>query len=227
MIKKIQERNLAIELRKQGYTYSEILQRVKVAKSTLSDWLRGIKLAKKQKHRITEKKKMARLRAIEKIRKIRIQRSKALINSSKKDIKQLSKKDLFILGIALYWAEGSKQKANNISQRVSFSNSDMQMIGIFLKWLKDICKISEERLRFEVYIHEYWKDKEVEAIKNRWRKFLEIPLNKEVKIRFKRNILRKKPKLKNYNGVFRIDVSKSTDLNRIISGWIEGVIENF
>ena len=40
-------KNLAIGLRKRGLTYSEIMAKVPVAKSTLSDWLHSVSLAKR------------------------------------------------------------------------------------------------------------------------------------------------------------------------------------
>jgi transposase len=56
MAVKVKEKEIAIELRRQGYSYSEILKRVPVAKSTLSLWLRSLGLAKQQKQRLTEKR---------------------------------------------------------------------------------------------------------------------------------------------------------------------------
>ena len=56
LVRKREEKEKAINLRKEGKTYSEILSVVPVAKSTLSLWLHSTKLAKKQKQRITEKR---------------------------------------------------------------------------------------------------------------------------------------------------------------------------
>ena len=55
-IRKIKEKEKAIILRKRGMTYSEILDVVSVAKSTLALWLQSVNLSKKQKQRITEKR---------------------------------------------------------------------------------------------------------------------------------------------------------------------------
>ena len=56
MKSKIEEKNKAIELRKQGLSYREILEQIPVAKSSLSLWLKSVKLAESQKQRLTEKK---------------------------------------------------------------------------------------------------------------------------------------------------------------------------
>lgn len=48
MIMKYSEYKIAIELRKRGLSYSEILMQVPVAKSTLSIWLHSVGLSKTQ-----------------------------------------------------------------------------------------------------------------------------------------------------------------------------------
>lgn len=64
----------AILLRKKGFSYSEILQQVPVAKSTLSLWLRSVHLAKKQKQQLTQKKLLAIQKGWEARKKQRIEK---------------------------------------------------------------------------------------------------------------------------------------------------------
>jgi transposase len=45
---KVLEKDKAIELRKQGKTYTEIQKRIPISKSCLSYWLRDIKLNREQ-----------------------------------------------------------------------------------------------------------------------------------------------------------------------------------
>lgn len=227
MQKKTKEKDLAIRLRKRGYSYNEILRRVPVAKSTLSLWLRSVNLAKKQKQRLTEKRKQARLRGVEAIRKRRKEITKKLLKEGIQEIGELRKRDLFILGIGLYWCEGSKQKEGNISEPVIFSNSDSRMVKVFLEWLEVFCNIRREDCFFSIYIHESINKKKIEKIEDRWRSILTISKEKNIKIRLKKNkIKRKRKNNANYLGVMRVTVRKSTNLNRKISGWIEGVIRN-
>jgi len=56
MQEKVLEKQKVIELRKNGLSYREILEQVPVAKSSLSLWLKSVKLASSQKQRLTEKK---------------------------------------------------------------------------------------------------------------------------------------------------------------------------
>ena len=47
MVEKKKEKAKAIRLRRKGKSYNEILEKVPVAKSTLSRWLRDVSLAKR------------------------------------------------------------------------------------------------------------------------------------------------------------------------------------
>ena len=51
------DRQRAVDLRKIGMTYSDIRKKLKVPKSTLSDWLRNYPLAKDQMLLLEKKKK--------------------------------------------------------------------------------------------------------------------------------------------------------------------------
>jgi len=174
-----------INLRKQGLSYSEILKQIPVAKSTVSLWLRSINLSKKQKQRLTEKKKLSSLRGAQKKKDLRILLTKKIYDESKKDIKTISKRDLFILGIALYWAEGSKEKENHYGSGVRFSNSDPEMIKLFVKWLKDIGNVQRKDIYFDIYLHENSKNN-VKNIKKFWSNSTGFPLNYFSHVYFKK-----------------------------------------
>ena len=141
MITKQKERERAIKLRRKGRTYSEILAQIPVAKSTLSLWLREVGIAQKQKQRLTQKKREASFRGGEARRRQRVEETRAILNQAEKEIGAISKRELWLIGSALYWAEGSKQKISNVAQQTQFSNSDSRMIEIFMTWLQDVIKI--------------------------------------------------------------------------------------
>jgi hypothetical protein len=58
-----------------------------------------------------------------------------------------------LLGAVAYWAEGTKAKPWRQQERLSFTNSDPNMIKLFLAWL-NLVGVDGERLRFRVHIHE-------------------------------------------------------------------------
>lgn len=222
MIKKEKEKKLAIRLRKKGLSYNEILKKVPAAKSTLSVWLQNIGIGKKQKQRLTLKRKLAQLKAQAACRKIRTDKEKAIITAAKKEVGTISRKNLWLIGTILYWAEGTKQKKNNVSQRVSFVNSDPKMVILFDKWLREICSWKKENLIYTLYIH---RTANKEKDRKFWENLLKINIKK---IYFKTHTPRTNRENinKNYHGLLRIDARRSTDLNRKIQGWILGINEN-
>lgn len=54
------------------------------------------------------------------------------------------------IGVMLYWGEGCKSDKMGV---VDFANSDEKMIVLFVKFLREICGIKEERLRGYLYLH--------------------------------------------------------------------------
>ena len=78
-------------------------------------------------------------------------------------------RELLITGLMLYWAEGWKKNSGHIA----FSNSNPKMIQLFLKFLREICGIYENRLR--VVLHLYENQNELE-LKKFWSKTTRIPL---------------------------------------------------
>lgn len=109
-------RKKAIELRKKGYSYSEILKEVSVAKSTLSLWLHSVGLAQTQKQKLTNKKLAAMKRGWESRRTTRLDKEQQIKRAARFEIPSISKENLWLMGIALYWAEGSKQKKTMYSK---------------------------------------------------------------------------------------------------------------
>jgi hypothetical protein len=217
-------KKVAIKLRKDGYSYSEILRHVPIAKSTLSLWLRSVGLSKEQKQRLTLKKLAAARKGAEMRRQDRIKRTKRIVKSAIRDVNKVDRNTLKLMGVMLYWAEGSKEKTYRPTTGVIFSNSDPLMCKLFLKWLKEIVGVKKERIEFEIYVHETAKDK-IKQICGFWAVQTGFAMVNFDKIYFKKaNLLVKRRNTgEDYHGLLRIRVKKSTDLNRKIAGWIEGV----
>ena len=70
----------------------------------------------------------------------------------------------------LYWAEGWKNKTGSIA----FSNSDPKMIKLFLKFLRKICGVYENRLHILLHLYE---DQNERDLKRYWSEITEIPLD--------------------------------------------------
>jgi|SRR3989338_2762543 len=227
MIAKEKEKLKAIELRKRGLSYSEILTQIPVAKSSLGLWLQSVGLSKKQKQRLTEKKLASARRGALKKKEQRIERSYRIKTIAEGEIGPLSKRELWLIGIALYWAEGAKEKEWNPGSRAQFSNSDPNMIRFFMFWLLEICKIARDRINPEIYIHESHKDR-ISIVIKFWSKETSLSIDKFRHVYFKKNKINTKRKNigDNYYGVLRLSMLTSSELNRKISGWTNGIVSS-
>ncbi len=225
MIKKESEKIKAIKLRKRGFSYSEILAQVPVAKSSLALWLQSVGLSKKQKQRLSDKKLASALRGAFKKKEQRIQLSHNIKTKSQTEIGPLSKREIWLIGVALYWAEGAKEKERSPGAQTKFSNSDHNMIRFFMFWLTKICGITKDCIKPEIYIHESHRDK-ISKVIGFWSKETSIPANKFNFIYFKKNKINTKRWNigDDYYGVLRLNVLASSELNRKISGWTNGIV---
>ncbi len=105
----------AIALRRRGLSYSEILKEVSVAKSTLALWLQSVNLSKKQTQRLTEKKLLSARRGGMARHTARIALTQKIYQEARKDIRHLTKRELWLAGVLLYWAEGSKERDSSVA----------------------------------------------------------------------------------------------------------------
>ncbi len=225
MIEKLQEKQKAIGLRKRGLSYSEILRHITVSKSTLSLWLRSVGLSQRQKQRLTEKKLESMQRGWIACRNKRIKITEIIKNNAKKDLGKISKRDLWLIGIALYWAEGRKEKNRGVD--VGLINSDEKLIKAYLKWLQEICNIKGNEIHFRIYLHETSRHR-LQEVREFWASKTRFPINKFEKVSWKKHRIKtlRKNVGKNYFGLLSVRVEKSTNFNRKIQGWIEGILEN-
>ncbi|PIZ66552.1 hypothetical protein CO051_00720 [Candidatus Roizmanbacteria bacterium CG_4_9_14_0_2_um_filter_39_13] len=214
----------AIQLRKDGMPYSEIGELVHVSKASLSLWLRDIPLTSQQKERLVQKRLQFANKGAQLRKQKRIQNTKAIVNKTKQDIGKMNLRELLLIGISLYWAEGAKQKETNVSQKVAFSNSDAPMIKIFLLWLDTICNVSLQKVKLELYIHE---SADIKKAIDYWRDKLKVDQSTYIATRLKKHSIssNRKNAGESYHGLMRVTVPKSTNLNRKILGWVQGIIE--
>ncbi len=226
-IKKSNSKDFAIELRKGGYSYSEIKKFCPVPKSTLSYWFRDIKLSEPQLVRLKKK----RIEAAQKGSKAKILKTSKAVEeiqrTSARDIGKISKRELWLMGVVLYWRERLLNKNDSdLKKGIRFTSSDPHIIKLFLKWLTDVGGIKNEEINFDIFIPEdkkhslnefvnYWTDVTGFTKGNFSRYYLQKVKAKKPKRNSKRS---------NY-GLLRIRVKASSMLARQISGWVNGVLK--
>ena len=220
------EKESAVALRRKGLTYREILAQVPVAKSTLSLWLREVHLAQKQAQQLTERRKAAQLRGGAARRRQRLETTASIVGKSRTQIGKLNLREMWLIGLTLYWAEGSKEKLYAGASGVDFSNTDPRMIAFFIRWLQKCCKVELSRIYAHIYIHEYQKDRVNEA-RDYWARVSGLSPAHITGVYFKRHNpkSRRHSFNKEYYGTLRVRVKKSSGLMRQVQGWVEGVCE--
>lgn len=117
---------------------------------------------------------------------------------------------LKIAGTMLYWGEGTKQGSS-----VVFSNSNPEMIKVFLQFLRNVCGISDDRLR--ILLHLY-PDHDEASLKEYWSKVTSIPLDQFSKTYY-HNGSKGLYKKKSQFGTASLRYSDK-ELLRTINGWI-------
>lgn len=166
------EKSLAIELRKQGKTYNEIIETLKVPKGTLSDWLSDYPLTEKQLDVLEKNIQKRRLLAIERTivvkHKKRQKRLEETYEKQKVGLLPLSKKELLIAGLFLYWGEGRK----GTTSCLSLNNTDPQVVKFYYYWLINILNIPKEKVRVALHVY---KDMNIAETINYWSNKLDIP----------------------------------------------------
>ncbi|MEV4972810.1 hypothetical protein [Streptomyces scopuliridis] len=213
-------REKARELRLKGLTYDQVQLELGCSKSSISLWVRD--LPKPERREAAEQAKLAARKRWDHELAVRDEKRRQTKAGAAAEIGAMSDRELFLLGVGLYWSEGAKSKAHRPQERVSFINSDPHMIGVFLAWL-DLLGIDRERLRYQVQIHE---SADVPAAERFWADVAGI----DVAALGKTTLKRHNPKTvrKNvgddYRGCFVVRVSQSADMYRRIEGWWYGIV---
>ena len=197
----------AIGLRKKGFSYTEIQGAVKIPKSTLSTWLKNIKLSESEEQRLEQKRLEARKRGT----KTRTAKTSEIIAKIKSDsakaIGKISKRELWLMGIVMYWKNKS-----DLKKGVSFSSSDPDQIELFLKWLKEIGGIKDQEVLFDIFIGKDQKSSINETVKH-WSKVTRFPADWFSRVYY----------YKSKSNFLRVRVKASSMLARQIAGWVEGI----
>jgi hypothetical protein len=155
----------AIYYRKQGYSYGMISEKLRLSKSTLSDWLREVPY--KPNEEVLRRIKLGQLKSAQFKHNQRIRSIKKMKNLARKELGKLTKRDLWLLGIGLYLGEGSK-----LYEKVRIINSDPKVIKLAIKWFQEICGVENEN--FSLTIHTY-PDNDIRETINYWSKVTGIP----------------------------------------------------
>jgi len=164
---RLADKERARTLRAEGKTYSEIKQMLSVGKGTLSAWLADMPLSGEQMRSVRDWNPRRIEHFRETMRKKREARLQVAYVKAKNDIGKLSRRDLYIAGLYLYWGEGNKSG----QAKVGISNTDPSVILAFLDWAK-IMDIPREKLYVRLHLY---KDMDMQKEMQYWSQTLRIP----------------------------------------------------
>lgn len=202
---RLEDKNKAMSLRKNGYTYSEIMRLIpNLPKSTLSNWVQNITLTNQDKDRIRQKALLAgthgrligawrnKEKAQNRILKIQLE--------AEREYRKLKKSRLFNAGLILYWGEGSKK-----SRMFQFMNSDSRTVKIMLRWLREAVHVPEDDIKIRLFTHKVYY---TQGHQQFWLHTTGVGSKNFLKTVYKPT-KHKVAKNENYKGCCRIEISKS------------------
>jgi len=163
------DKQKALEYRSKGYSYSQIKEKLKISKSTLSGWLHDMPLSEKRIRELRADSPIRIERYRNTMRAKKDTRLKEIYKRVHKDIGILSKRDLFLAGLFLYWGEGTK--ASNCS--VVLTNTNPAMLKFFIKWL-ELFNVKRKSLKVKLHLY---SDMNIKKSLDFWSKELKIPIS--------------------------------------------------
>ncbi len=201
-----------------------------MSKSTLSLWFVDLQLPQAAKDRLTQmvyKKSILGLIKRNRLQThLAIQRARLIRESARKEILKINNKELLLVGVALYWAEGYKRvkihkgKAK-VHHPVSLTNSDPFLVKIFLRFIREVCQVPEEKIKAEVRIYEHQNEGHLLEF---WSRITGIPPTHFGKFYY--GISKSSQGKRPYNilpyGTIQIRIGDTPLYNRIM-GWIDGL----
>lgn len=222
MVPKVREKEKAVELRKSGFSYKDILNVVPVAKSSLSLWLKDLPLTNEEKDSLEKRKdsniSKGRIKAATANRRNRLNRERKQFLEAKDEFNVFKNDPYFVIGIALYWAEGSKRDT-----AFHFVNSDYTMIKFMIVWILKYLSVPKNSIYLRLHLHSTYAHENCEEF---WSEKTGIPLEFFKKTIYKQNtsLVKKRP---NYKGCMRIELTKSMVFLRKMQFWQKLLVAHF
>lgn len=220
----LKSREIVRSLRKKGQSLNQIVKTTQIPKSTIREWLKDLTLTSKQqlklRLKVNKSLQAGRINAQKKFRQIRSIKEKELYEIGREEVGALTQRELFLAGIALYWAEGFKNKHE---KRLGFCNSDPKMIKFYISWLEKALGVKKDVITARLTINSEHKDREKEIVKF-WITTTGLAPSSFTKTFYQNSAWKKKYENRDeYYGVLRLHVKESLDYLLKMRGWIAGL----
>jgi transposase-like protein len=145
---KTAERELARTIRRdEGAPIKEIARRVGVAPSSVSRWVRDIRLTPAQEQELLRRNPAYNRQLSGTAKQAANRRAERTAYQDDGRRLALQGEGCHVAGCMLYWAEGEKDR-----NAVRFSNSDPEMVRFFVSFLKTYFDLQDEEIRITCYL---------------------------------------------------------------------------
>ncbi|MBI1974891.1 MAG: helix-turn-helix domain-containing protein [Parcubacteria group bacterium] len=218
---KFEKKLTAHALRRQGMSIRAIAEHLMVSKSTVSLWCRDLPLTARQHARLL--RNAARAGHVGRLRGAQVNHEKKealmrfYIHEGRRRIGGITKRDVLIAGIALYWAEGNKKG------KFGLTNSDPYMIQFVSQWLQLAMKVKKEDFMPRIFINGIHRPR-IRKVLRFWSKLLHLPTHQFGKSVFlKRNPKKIYENYDSYYGLVALQVRKSSALKYRVLGLINAL----
>jgi transposase len=211
-------------LRAEGLTYDEIAAKTGASKGSLSLWLRDQRGPKVNRPDQAEHIRRIQPRAVAAHRANALARQLAARARGADAVGRLDLNALFVAGVALYWAEGAKDKPWRRAGRVVFINGDADVLRVFLSWL-DLVGVAEEDRIYRLNIHE---SADVSSQESWWAQELGLSLASFARATLKRHnpATVRRNVGDDYHGCLVVSVRRSRGLYDQIDGAWRRIVED-
>lgn len=207
-------------LRSQGYSYTEIADRIAVSKSSVSIWCRNITLSDTQRHHLIDLALQGAARGREHSRQLRKIHKALLLTTikeqAKKEVGRLSRRDRFMAGVMLYAGEGDRA-----GERVGVSNTNPQLLLFAMDWLCEFLHLDRADSIVHLYLHVGLNE---EKAKDFWSETLRITRHQIT------YVYRPVPRPSHKGNIHQFGVCSVRFHNKMahrrIMGWIQAVLNN-
>jgi transposase len=170
-IKKEEERKKCIELRKMGESLRYIAKTVGVAKSSVTRWVKDVKLTEEQRKNLYKKRYGLQKKKEKKEKQVGHEVWSSMRRKVREEMQEVGRQKFlkegkeYAFGCALFWAEGSKDRNSTI-----LVNSDEDMLLFFAKFLRKYFNVKSDQITIKLQYYDngdltvddiikYWCDK--------------------------------------------------------------------
>ena len=157
---KMLDRENARDMRVGGASVGEIARRLGVSKSSVSVWVRDVRMTQGQMDVLNKNRGAFHLMAS----KAMSEKCANLRMGFREDGRRraLLKDWLHVAGCMLYWGEGSKTR-----NAVRLCNGDMQLMGLFVRFLRESLAVRDDEISVNIVCYDN-NGLKVEDVQRRW-----------------------------------------------------------